>query len=474
MSNSPFKKRCLGLFAVSFFLLFILPRLMSHGMFLDGVTYATIARNMAHGLGSFWKMHYTQTLGAEFYGHPPLGIWLQSLAFRMFGDSVYVEAFYGLFLGLIVLFLIALFWKILKLDRDTGSWFPIFLFAAFPITSWMFANNMLENTLTIFVLSAAIAGYYGVTSRKRGQQFVFGVLSGVFVSAAVLTKGPMGLFPIVLPIIAAIVLSEVSFSSASMTFVGSLLSCAVVFGFLSLFPDARAFASIYWDRQVVASLLGKAETKSTRFYIVKRLLQEVVVPFAIGLAIQFFGWKSNRPKLDRKTLFLLLLSVSGSLPLIISPKQSVWYLFPSFPFYAMTIAAAFRCAASKIQTFFARKDGRAVALLTISALMLVAALSAMVLDRNSVRKERKFHEDFTVQPLIPEGELISVCPPSLVRDWSLNANMARQFNVSLTGELGHRYILVKLGSNCAIPKNCIKIHPKIPRHYILYKCSDSK
>lgn len=46
-------------------------------MFVDGVTYAAIARNLAQGNGSFWSPFYTATLYPQFFEHPPLGFALQ-------------------------------------------------------------------------------------------------------------------------------------------------------------------------------------------------------------------------------------------------------------------------------------------------------------------------------------------------------------------------------------------------------------
>ena len=55
-------------------------------MFFDGITFASIARNLAEGRGRFWEPSYTATIYPAFYEHPPLGFWLQSLWFRALGD----------------------------------------------------------------------------------------------------------------------------------------------------------------------------------------------------------------------------------------------------------------------------------------------------------------------------------------------------------------------------------------------------
>ena len=59
----------------------LIPSLIKDDMFLDGVTYAAISKNITNGLGTFWQPHYTQTKDAAFYGHPPLVFGIQSLFF---------------------------------------------------------------------------------------------------------------------------------------------------------------------------------------------------------------------------------------------------------------------------------------------------------------------------------------------------------------------------------------------------------
>ena len=68
-------------------MLFIGPNLISEGMFIDGVTYASISKNLANGLGDFWHLHYTQTLYNQFFEHPPLAFGMQASFFKLFGEN---------------------------------------------------------------------------------------------------------------------------------------------------------------------------------------------------------------------------------------------------------------------------------------------------------------------------------------------------------------------------------------------------
>ncbi|MBK6994432.1 MAG: hypothetical protein IPH31_05740 [Lewinellaceae bacterium] len=57
----------------------LVPSLVQEGMFLDGVSYACIAKNMAKGMGGFAQPYYTATLYPVCYEQPPFALWLQSL-----------------------------------------------------------------------------------------------------------------------------------------------------------------------------------------------------------------------------------------------------------------------------------------------------------------------------------------------------------------------------------------------------------
>ena len=154
----------------------ILPRLAHRGMFVDGVTYASIARNLAQGQGSFWSPFYTATIYPQFHEHPPLGFWLQSLWFRVLGDHLFVERLYAVTIGLATAVLLAAIYRQLHIDAATEAspadrhadrpgrldgmpvparsqssvdrsppaaggeapdWLPVILWIAAPVVSWM-------------------------------------------------------------------------------------------------------------------------------------------------------------------------------------------------------------------------------------------------------------------------------------------------------------------------------------------------
>ncbi|MDD3741662.1 MAG: glycosyltransferase family 39 protein, partial [Bacteroidales bacterium] len=158
--------------------------LFSDGMFMDGLMYASISHNMSEGLGSFWQPHFSNTLLNEFYEHPPLAFGLQSIWFNIFGDSIYVERLYSLFTYIVVGYLIVLIWGKLTNDRRT-AWIPLSFWLITSDVIWSVSNNMLENTMTIFVCLSVL--FYFKSAENKN--FLWIVLSGLSLSLGLLTKG---------------------------------------------------------------------------------------------------------------------------------------------------------------------------------------------------------------------------------------------------------------------------------------------
>ena len=171
-------------------------------MFLDGLNYAAVARNLAEGLGTFWTPYYTDTLYPQFREQPPLGFALQAGAFYVLGDHLFVERAYSLLTGAVTAFLIALIWR-----RTIGAarldWLPVAFWLLPSTVTWAMVNNMLENTQAALTTAAVFAFVRAWQSEQRASLWAAG--SAVCILAAVLTKGPVGFFPLAAPLIAAIV-----------------------------------------------------------------------------------------------------------------------------------------------------------------------------------------------------------------------------------------------------------------------------
>lgn len=141
--------------------------------------------------GDFWHLQFTQTLYAQFHEHPPLAMWMQSLFMDIFGTDYWVDRMFSILCvftqGLLILKIAeSVFQRSIYL-----AYWPLLFFLFTPLTLWMMPNNLLENTMGIFTLTATLTALWAHQKRKMS----LAILSGLMISLAVYTKGPVGLFP---------------------------------------------------------------------------------------------------------------------------------------------------------------------------------------------------------------------------------------------------------------------------------------
>ena len=142
------------LFTITVFIGLLIPILVQQGMFLDGVTYSAISNNLANGLGSNWSPHYTKTLYPEFNEHPPLVFIIQSVFFKLLGDSYLTERIYTFLTALLTMYGIVLCFRLFikEINIKNTEWLLVFLWITIPLVMWSYRNNLLENTMGIFTL----------------------------------------------------------------------------------------------------------------------------------------------------------------------------------------------------------------------------------------------------------------------------------------------------------------------------------
>ena len=467
--------------ALSVYCLLVFPRMLSHGMFLDGVVYASIARNMAENYGSFWRPSYTATVYPIFYEHPPLGFWLQSWAYRLCGDSAYVEALWGCFVGGLILVGLGGIWGCLRPQgvAVSGTWFPLGLCVIMPMTSWAFSNNLLENTLTLFIV---ISVYFCIVSLKNPQvlsSLSYGILSGVSIFCAVLVKGPVAMFPIAVPFIAMLsdgkkLLRIVVTTFVLVTTLG--LSCGLMF---SMHTESAHFFKRYLRQQVLASVTGERETSASRCNVLTVVSRESLVPLLAAGMLTAAMYRLRKTTISsiryRLCLYYLGIALAGSLPILISAKQKRWYVFPSLPFYSLAIAAVFNDAALALEKLLSENKKMCKYITLFSSMIFCLAVFLMFLETNVLRRDKDFHRDFSKQSLpILERNIISVYPHYLATNWSLVANMQRKFKASLSENIGHDYLLTTteyLNSE-HIPSTYKRIPPFYTKKYVLLRLGD--
>ena len=331
-NNTPFWLLLIGLF-----LILVSRSLLTEGMFLDGVTYACISRNMACGLGSFWNPCYTQTIGPVFHSHPPLAFGLEALLFKALGDHWWVEKLYSVLTFLFTGLLIVLIWK-----RTTNNlrwaWLSLLFWLAMPLVTWCATNNMLEDTMSVFVL---LSVYLMIVSYQRNNK-IWLVLSAVALFLAFLSKGFTGLFPLVFPIIYCIFDPKRKWIQGPIDSLILLVAVTVSAGIMFLVcPGSFPYLKDYIRLQVIGGGLFEA-TASSRFYIVFALLQQLMIPYVIAMALVICKARSKvNSKVfefppDKAWFYVFLITgLAGVLPIMVSVKQRDFYMLAALPFFAL-------------------------------------------------------------------------------------------------------------------------------------------
>src|SRR6476620_9904104 len=126
-----------GLLTVFYIGFMFLPRVVPQGMFVDGLLYSSISRNLAEGRGTWWLPFFSNTYWIKgishdhYFENPPLLFWMQSVFFRILGYYWWVEKLYASLLLALNCFLISRIWKsVLKnISGETSmSWLPVLFF----------------------------------------------------------------------------------------------------------------------------------------------------------------------------------------------------------------------------------------------------------------------------------------------------------------------------------------------------------
>jgi len=381
-------------------------KIVTDGMFLDGLIYAAIANNMAHGIGSFWTPAYTDfSFAPVFHEHPPLAFWLQSLYFRILGDGLFVERLYSLTTMAITFGLIHAIWtQVTELPR--ASFLPMTLWILVQGVAWTYASNLLENTMTVFVLSST---WLYLISRSR-QRVLFVALSGLALCLGFLTKGPTSLFPWVLPGVYWLVQKD-KFSRFLADQFLLILATAIPLGFLWSLPEASSeFLNSYFQNQIRNSL-ESVITVEHRTYIFTKYLELLIVPAVHSGVLLFLAKRlSGKWSVDfYAALPFILVSLAGVIPVMASLKQRAFYINAVFPI--SSIALALLILPAVIQLF----DSKATRIRLkhfskwTGAAMLVASIAVAIFFWGKPGRENDpieaLHETFSI---VPHGSTIGI------------------------------------------------------------------
>lgn len=306
---------------------------------MDGIIYSAVARNLAEGIGSFWFPYFSEAhmATASFHEHPPLAFGFMAIFYKFLGTGIYTERLYTLATFIITAMLIVKFWRMLMPTHYKMAWLPVLLWVITPLVSWSFHNNMLENTMGIFVLGGTMAAYRSF--KADVSRFYWAMWAGFLVVCGFLTKGFPALFVWITPLAFAFA-ERKNLGKALLQVVIMIGVGAIAFAFIQFYDPAKESLDIYLFERT-ANRLNQTSTQTDSFYIIQVLFENLAVPFGLMVLTSLIFGRFTKDKLGWSciTSALFFLGFAGSVPFMITQYQYGHYLVPVIPFFGLAFAS---------------------------------------------------------------------------------------------------------------------------------------
>ena len=420
---------------IGLFFLLISPSFLTDGMFIDGLWYATISKNMSEGVCSFWAPRLSETRWA--WGQPPMAFWLQS-PFFLINKNLYMAKIYSVLTYVCTSGIMYLVWKEIG-GQLRHFWIVLLLWITVPLVYWGATNNVLENTMSIFVMLSILFYLKGLEKHR----FICVILSGLMLSLAFLTKGFTGLYPLALPFIYYLCMRNQRLSAVFSDTLCMLVSLMLPLMFLYLLnPSAKHFFGMYMSEQVINSI-SNVQTVGNRFYIVLRFFEEIITPLVIVGIVVLVALKQKRLRMSVKRINLKcsvtfgLLALSGVIPMMISLKQSGFYLITVFPVFAIALGIAL---APMLEDIAVSRRFNQIAKV-FSFLVLMSAVTVNIYFAGREGRDKELIADVNlISEQIPENTIIGA-NKKLSDSWSMMAYFYFQKKISIDFEREHTYLL---------------------------------
>ena len=450
----------------------ILPRIAQAGMFVDGVTYAVLARNLARGTGTFWAPSFSTTVYPVFYEQPPLGIALESLAFRALGDHLYVERLFSvLIFALTALLVVSLWRRVLPRDYD---WLPLFFWILPSTVTWAAINNMLEGTQALFTTAAVLLLVRAMLAVHARDAVAAAACAALGVLGAALTKGPVGLFPLAVPPLALLLTGTgrpqlTRLALVWITLLGVTASLAAI---TLAIPDARHALAEFARTHVMPALQGERGLPRRSFDIARHFTLGIIARMGALAALLWVIRPARREAPGLRwnvTVFFFATGLIASLPLLASPVLAGHYFVPSVPFFALSVAAI---ALPAVEAYRQRTAGW-VRFIPASLAALLVVLSVGVLLSRGPMEKRDVDLVAAVRKVgseVPGGLTVGACA-SAAEDWGQHGYFQRFHGISLaaTDNPVNGFMVVRRVA-CPAPPGCSRVVDS--RELILYRCTD--
>lgn len=445
------------IFCCAVFGAFLVPALFMDGMFQDGAFYASISRNLAEGNGTIWNLHYTETMYAEMHEQPPLMFVLQALFFKVLGDGIYTERIYSLLTAIITCILIHRSWKLISELNGTEApnrtnWLPLLLWFVMPVSYYVFTNNLVECTMTIFVLLAFNSILRAMIIHP--EKHLHWLIAGMWILLAGLTKGVQGMFLLSAPFWCWLILKN---GTAKHFFIrtATIALIPAVFVVIAWFtPVIHDSFAAYFDSRYSKTFSGETAHSDNYFHLLYELLLDTLPSLAILFVMFMAGRKTDSLKSHfkqntRLIYFILACALSGILPLMITLEQRGFYLATALPLVALFMALGVQPIAERFSLFvLKRKTGRVGFFL----LGVTCSVSVLIITLLCAGKFKRHDEKILmlreVAAITGENVTLGVSDATF-SDWTLTAYAQRYHHMSFESErnMSMMWLLLEKGSH---------------------------
>lgn len=445
---------------------FTLPILIQDAMFQDAMLYSSVSHNLGIGYGTFWFPQYS-TLNLEgissFHEQLPLVFGIQSIFYKLLGDSIYVERFYTLLMILLHIVLINTLWKEVfknNIKYINMGWLPVLFWILIPVCFWSFRGNMLENTVSLFALVSVIISYKLV--KASTSKWYLWLLSGFFIFLASFSKGIPGFFPLSFPFLYWLITKNIIFRQCLVYTLLLISVPALIYFAFYLHPVSNESLGIYFVERLLRRI-NSMHTADSRFETPWRLFQELI-PHLIILTLTYFATKKDKVKYFfkenfKESSFFFAIGLSAILPLMLTMVQKGWYMVPGFPYlaigFALITAPSISSAIDRIN-----QNGKNFKVFQwFSVVLLLGCLGFTLLQKNKINRHEKMVTDvYKIGEVVPNFSTLTV-PDEMYNqyDFVLQSFFVRYFNISISPHEEYRFFLKEKGKNFTTPNGYTKV-----------------
>ena len=391
----------------------------------DSSYISVLARNLAEGVGSFWYPAFSLDPLETYHQHPPLGIGLNSVFFRIFGDSIFTERIFSivlLFLNVIILIGI---WLVAG-ERPNSAWMPILLWISIPSVAETAMQNPLMQSSGLFASGACL--FYLLAFRKRKLAIL--IPATVLLAAAFFTWGYPMFFILLFPFWLFLFSDRKSFRFMIAYMVLPILIFAGTL-ILVFLMQSSAMDSILNKYLTIVALdrLYEEPNVVSRMWILFEVLQQTIPLWLISMFLIVAGWRKgvHLSSILGRALPFILTGLSFVGPITLQWHQNIIESFPVFFFLALGLA--FFCKSVVESAIFLTRR-KAFSLVSLAAFLI---LVFWFINLQPVDQEAINQKNFALKIKANVGVNLSMgAPKEICEDKGLRAQLSRWARVKLS------------------------------------------